>query len=475
MPEQDAIDLNVKDISFIKDIKSMAVVGASKKRDFFFLRNHQENFKGKLYAVHNSVKHISGFNSDNIYSSVRDIPGELDFVFITVPASQVLKVIDDCVKKGVKLASIFTAEFSDSGTKEGEELEKELIKRTQDKLRILGPNGMGLYYPRLGIAWRPKFSAEPGNIGLIAQSGGMCNIAIYTAQAMGIHFSKVFSFGNGADLDFIDLLYYLSTDPETDIILCYLEGIKSNRGEELRKVLSQNKKPIVILKGGKSQTGKIAAKTHTASITGKKEIWNAIFKQFNLIEVETLEQLLNTALLIDFYGINDLKNIAVFSISGGYGVVLVDLIEKAGMKVPPFSSNIQEKLKEKFFIHGTSSKNPLDVAAQLLHSESIKEIIEIALSDEKMDGLIMDFPSWYFSYDFFVSPNEKFETDILDALSLGKKFKKPLIPIIQRANCPEESYRIAEILAQRKVPVFGEPLEFIPLLPKISQFKRNQT
>jgi len=469
----DSSNLNVKDISFINNIESMAVIGSSKKRNYFFLRNHQENFRGELYAVHHKIKEIPDFPSENIYSSVKDIPGNVDFAFIAVPASQVLNIIDDCVEKGVKLVSIFTSEFSDSGTEEGIKLEKELIERARNKVRILGPNGMGMFYPKIGTSWRSKFPSTPGNIGFIAQSGGICNIAIYTAQELGINFSKVFSFGNGTDLDFVDLLHYLSNDPETDIILCYLEGIKENRGNDLKKVLDKNKKPIVILKGGKSNTGKIAAKTHTASISGDNQIWSSIFKQFNLVEVDSLEQLLHTALLMEFYGINEIKNVAVFSISGGYGVVLVDLIEKAEMKVPPFSKNIQKQLDNKFFIHGTSSKNPLDVATQLIYGESIKEIIEIALSDNNIDCLIMDFPAWYFSYQFFRKPDDAFENNIIEALCLGQKLKKPLIPIIQRANCPEEAYRVSRILAKRKVPVFGDPLEVIPLLPKISAFKRK--
>ncbi len=222
-------NLKVKDLSFINNIESMAVIGPSKKRNYFFLFNHQENFKGNLYAVHPTVKEIPNFPSENIYPSIRDIPGKVDFAFITVPAAQVLKVIDECVEKEVKLVSIFSAEFSDAGTEEGRRLEREVIQRAQNKVRILGPNGMGLFYPRLGIAWRSKFPIVPGNIGFIGQSGGLCNIAIYTAKEMGIHFSKVFSFGNAADIDFVDLLYFLTNDPETDIILCYLEGIKENR------------------------------------------------------------------------------------------------------------------------------------------------------------------------------------------------------------------------------------------------------
>ena len=292
MSKRDLNKLNIKDFSFINNIKSMAVIGPSKKREFFFLRNHAEYFKGPIYAVHPKVEDIPNFEKKNIFQSLEDIPGEVDFAFIAVPPSQILDVIDECAKKNVKLVTVFTSEFSDSGTEEGIALEKELLKRAQNKVRILGPNGLGLFYPKLGIAWRPQFPTIPGNIGFIAQSGGICNIAIYGANALGINFSKVFSFGNGADLDLVDLLYFLSNDPETNIILCYIEGIKVGRIDDLKKVLEQNKKPIVVLKGGKSETGSIAAKTHTASISGDNRLWDALFKQFNIIEVDSLEQLL---------------------------------------------------------------------------------------------------------------------------------------------------------------------------------------
>ncbi len=474
MEQQESSDLNVKDISFINNIKSMAVIGISKKRNFFFLKNHQESFRGSLFAVHPSIKEIPDFPKQNIFASVKDIPSKVDFAFIAVPANKVLEVIDDCIEKGVKLVSVFTAEFSDAGTEEGIALEKELIRRAQNRIRILGPNGMGIFYPKMGITWRTNFPTTPGNIGFIAQSGGICNIAIYTAKEYGLTFSKVFSFGNGADLDFVDLFYFLSNDPDTDIILCYVEGIRQDRANDLRMILSNNKKPTIILKGGKSKRGEIAAKTHTASISGNNRIWNSLFMQYNMIEVNSLEQLLNTARIVDFYGINKIKNIAVFSISGGYGVVLVDIIEDAGMNVPEFSLEVQEKLKKEFFVHGTSPRNPLDVAAQLTHSESIKKIIDIALSDKNIDALIMDFPSWYFSYDFFISPDKNYESNIIEALCLGHKHKKPLFPIIQPANTPADQIRISRLLANKKVPVFSDPLEVIPLLPKINSFKKHQ-
>lgn len=227
------------------------------------------------------------------------------------------------------------------------------------------------------------------------------------------------------------------------------------------------------MKGGKSKRGSIAAKTHTASISGNNRIWDALFKQFNLIEVDSLEQLLNVARIIDFYGIKDVRNCAVLSISGGYGVVLVDLLEKAGLILPDFTPEIQKELDKKFFIRGTSSKNPLDLAAQLAYSESIKEIIDITLSDPKIDALIMDFPSWYFSQDFFITPDAKYQSNIIEALCMGHKHDKYLLPIVQRAHSPEDATRISRMLAEKKVPVFNDPLEFVSLLPKISNFKNK--
>ncbi len=473
MSSHDIENINVKDISFINTIKSMAVIGVTKKNDFFFLRCHNATFKGNVYAIHPTLKEIPGFDSKKIYPSLEDIPEPIDYVFIAVPAAQALEVMDDCVKKGVKLASVFTASFSDAGTNEGETLEKELLKRAQNKVRIIGPNGMGLYYPKIGIQWRPKFPTTVGKIALLAQSGGLCNISIYMAAGLGLSFSKVFSFGNGADLDFVDLIYYLSNDPETDIILCYVEGIKKARGRDLMKVLELNKKPIIVLKGGQTKFGAVAAKTHTASISGENKIWKSIFKKYNVLEVDSLEQLLYAATLVKNYGLFDVKKLAIFSVSGGYGVILTDLICSYGLELPQFSEDIQKQISAKFFAVGTSSKNPLDVSTQFFNSKVMTEVIDIALSDRNIDGLIMDCPAYYFNINFQLTKNPAFEDEMVQAFCLGHKHNKPLILIIQHVNFPEERSRVVKKLVEKKVPVFSEPLNFIPLLSKIGKMSNG--
>ncbi|MCK4383706.1 MAG: CoA-binding protein [Candidatus Lokiarchaeota archaeon] len=466
-------DIDVKDISSINDIRSIAVIGSSKKRDYYFLRNHQYMFKGNLYAVHPSAEDIPNFPNDKIYSSILDIPEAIDFAFIAIPAKKVLEVMDECVEKGVKLVTVFTSEFSDAGTEEGVELEKELLRRAKDKVRILGPNGLGLFFPKLGVAWRPGFPTNAGNVGFIAQSGGICNIAIYSSLELGINFSKVFSYGNGADLDFVDLLSFLINDPETEIILCYLEGIKEGQINTLRAILKENTKPIIVLKGGQSEMGAIAAKTHTASIAGDNKIWKNFFRQYNLIEVDSLEELLHTARLIDCYGVFKLENLAVVSISGGYGVVLADLIEKSGLEVPPFSPKIQHEISKRFFMAGTSPNNPLDFAAQFFAINIVKEVIDIILSDKGIDSLIVDLPGFYLTLSPRVKESKVFFKIMLESLNLGHKHNKPLILIMQHLTRPKIINDLLTKIKDNKITIFGDPQEFLPLLPKISNFNEK--
>ena len=466
-------NIDVKDATFINDIRSIAIIGASKKRDYYFLRNHQYLFKGNLYAVHPYADEIPNFPKDKIYSSILDIPEAIDFAFIAIPAKKVLEVMDECVEKGVKLVTVFTSEFSDAGTAEGVELEKELLRRAKNKVRILGPNGLGLFYPKLGIAWRPGFPSVAGNIGFIAQSGGICNIAIYSSLELGIKFSKVFSFGNGVDLDFVDLLSFLINDPETEIILCYLEGIKKGRIDTLKAILKNNTKPIIVLKGGQSEIGAIAAKTHTASISGDNNIWKNFFRQYNIIEIDSLEQLLHIAHLIDCYGGFKLQNLAVISISGGYGVVLADLIEKSGLKVPPFSPNIQGEISKKFFMAGTSPNNPLDFAAQFFAINIVKEVIDIVLSDKIIDGLIIDLPGFYLTLPPRIKDSETFFKVVFESLTLGHKHNKPLILIMQHLTRPKTINEFLTKIKENKITIFGDPQEFLPLLPRISNFKEK--
>ena len=194
-----------------------------------------------------------------------------------------------------------------------------------------------------------------------------------------------------------------------------------------------------------------------------------------MIQVDSLEQFLHTAHILDCYKAFEIKNLAVASISGGYGVVLVDLLEKNGFNIPQFSSDIQKQLNSRFILPGTSPKNPLDLAAHFFFENFVYDVLNMALSDNNIDGLILDMPSFYLTPVFTRSRyNTSFESIMIESLSLGHKYNKPMIPIIQRLNRPDDRERVRNILTERKVPVFGAPNQFIPLLHKISEYKRKQ-
>ena len=177
--------------------------------------------------------------------------------------------------------------------------------------------------------------------------------------------------------------------------------------------------------------------------------------------------------MIDCYGTFSLKNVAVFSISGGYGVVLVDLIEKFGMKVPPFNPEIQEQISKKFFMPGTSPRNPLDLAAQFFFSDIVQDVVNLALSDNNIDGLILDLPSFYLSIQINSRGTSTMEKKIIEWLKSGHTHQKPIIPIIQHISRPKGNFHFINRLSENKIPVFGDPLEFIPILPKLSEFKKK--
>ncbi|MFX1399578.1 MAG: hypothetical protein ACFFAS_21335, partial [Promethearchaeota archaeon] len=192
-------------------------------------------------------------------------------------------------------------------------------------------------------------------------------------------------------------------------------------------------------------------------------------------EIDSIEQIISFAYLIKSYGFFELNNLALLSSSGGYGVILADLIEKKGINIPQFSPDIQKQITSEFYTLGTSSKNPLDVSAQVFNSEAIYKIIELVLKDKKIDGLIVDLPSYYFNsdYSFRTRLDQNYENKMIEALALGHRYKKPLIPIIKRINCPEDWNRLFKKLSERNVPIFDNPQEFLPLLPKISRFMRK--
>ena len=288
------------------DIHSAAIVGASPKEGKagnIILKNFKKRFPGKIYAVNPNYEEVLGVKC---YKSVEEIPDDIDLVVVAIPAKGVPQVIKDSVDKNAKLAIIISAGFSEAG-EEGKKLEEEIKEYIKNSnLRIIGPNGMGMYDPFLGIDTffvdESRVPRPPkGNIAILSQSGAIALALMEWLALHNIGVSKIVSYGNKLDLDEVELLKILEKDENTKVNFIYLEGIKPGKGEEFIKVCKELQKPVIILKSGKSMRGKLAVTSHTASMAGDYEVYLNAFRQCGCIEARCMEDLLIYLKTVSYY------------------------------------------------------------------------------------------------------------------------------------------------------------------------------
>jgi len=327
--------------------RSIAVVGASPihRGPSFLTALLDQGFEGDIYPVNPKYDEIAGLKA---YGRVRDIPGPVDYVISSIPAAGVLDLIDDSVEKRVKCVHLFTARFSETGRKDAAELEREILRRAKaGGVRLIGPNCMGVYYPKVGIAFNDNMPKESGTVGLASQSGAGVGEITGLAAPRGIRFSKAISYGNAIDFNECDYLEYLTQDPETEIILMYIEGLRDGKRfpSVLRKATAV--KPVIILKGGRGSAGTRATASHTASLAGSQKLWESMIRQAGAISVSDTEEIVDVALSFCFSPPIRGRRVAVAGGSGGGSVWAADLCEEAGLNVIPLPQDMREELKRK--------------------------------------------------------------------------------------------------------------------------------
>nr|MDO8084809.1 CoA-binding protein [Candidatus Sigynarchaeum springense] len=451
-----------KGLSCIANIRSIADIGASKKRRYVYLKTFRDSFKGRLYAINPVAEPIPGFPDVAVYAKVTDIPANepVDFAFIEVPREHVLGVVKDCVKKGVKLAAIFSSGFADAGTDEGRELQADLarfIKEEGNGIRVIGPNGMGLYYPRLGIRWRPSLPIEHGNMGIVAQSGGLCNLLIHGLTASGMPVSTALSIGNAMDITALDAISYFRDDPETGIIVAYLESIPAGSGGDFIRLVQSCQKPIILVKGGRTATGSKAARSHTAAIAGNFSAWQAAARQAGALLVETFEDLIDVAKYLSCYGKARVKSVCMLTLSGGYGVICSDVLASHDITMPDFFGNesLKASLRRELASIGTGIGNPIDVGAFIYEVDKIEAIARHVLSDSSVDGLVFEIAPLYVASS--LRPDVHLETALPPMLMRLKQLvPKPIVVITEDVGYDSVKKDIASRLFSLKIPVFSD-------------------
>jgi acyl-CoA synthetase (NDP forming) len=379
-------------LDYIFHPKSIAVAGVSAETkgtgiaNSYIARFEAAGFKGNIYAVNPSGGEALG---RTIYPSLKDIPEPVDFVVSAIPARHTPQLISDCAEKGVNLLHLFTAGFSELGDEEGKALEAEILSiARQSGVRMTGPNGMGIYCPETGLTFDEGFSTRSGNVGWIAQSGRNGTYVVRDATMRGIYFSKAISYGNAADLNEYDFVDYFRDDPETEIIAAYMEGVKD--GRQFFKVLKETaaKKPVIIFKAGHTEAGSRGAASHTASIAGSSVVWNAALKQTGVIQVYSLEEIVDLLVLFNFLSPPTGRGISIVGFGGGAGIQAADACTDQGMNVPVSPQELQEELTEICGGQaGSIFKNPFDLWPKA-GSKGTSAAIE-SISDWEMSDLLM--------------------------------------------------------------------------------------
>ncbi|MFC1864831.1 acetate--CoA ligase family protein, partial [Chloroflexota bacterium] len=345
-------------------------------------------YAGKVYPVNPKESQILGLQT---YSRVGDIPEPVDFATITVPAQSVPEIVEECLAKGIKAAQILTAGFGEIG-EEGQKLEEEVTKIAAKGIRIIGPNCFGVYCPSGGLTILPgdDFPKESGPVGCISQSGGVAGRIPRRARGWGIRFSKVISYGNACDVNECDLVEYMSQDKETKIITGYIEGVKD--GPRFFKLIQEvsKTKPVILWKGGLTQSGARAVHSHTGSLGGEEAVWDAFFRQSGAIRVNSLEELLDTTLAFLHLAPHRGRKVCVVGGGGAITVAAADACERMGLSVPLFPSELQKKLLAVIPGVGSSARNPVDVGGPGPRPPMFKTVLEIVLTEGGVDTVIID-------------------------------------------------------------------------------------
>jgi len=471
--------------------KHVAIVGVS-TQDWGFGRGIMDSllsigFEGKIYPVNPRGGEIYGHK---IYPRVEDIPVPIDFAIIAVANNLVPQALAACREKGAAGAEILSAGFRELGTPEGIALEEAIKEEAKKGLRVIGPNCFGIYCPKSGLTLLPgpDLSRQSGPVAFLSQSGGMAIDLAFMGMWMGFSFSKVVSFGNGADLREVDFLEYLTEDEETGIIALYIEGIED--GDRFIRTVREAaaRKPVIIYKGGLSESGRRAVASHTASMGGQKEIWEALIKQVGAVQVRSFQELCHTIQAFSMLPPRIYRGMTVLGGGGALGVSACDAAEENGLNFPPLSGEILENINAALPKPGSSGANPIDVANPFVPPQTLSYIMQEAGKDPRIDIQVQITLFYHFkqmvtrlklgSLREFVPVDQYVEA----AYEAKKKTGKPVLIVLP--SCRQESSdldveevirRARESFHKRGIPVFHNLPDAMQAIKNISlYYERRQ-
>ncbi|MBF0203348.1 MAG: acetate--CoA ligase family protein, partial [Desulfamplus sp.] len=404
-------------------------------------------YQGTLYPVNPAAKSVL---SVKCYKSITAIPEPVDLAMIILPPKLAMNAVEECIAKGVKGVVIVSAGFKEVGG-EGLEIEQKIQQMCRDaKIRLVGPNCLGVINPAPSVSLNASFSKRMpshGNISFISQSGALCTAVLDFAADKGFGFSKFVSIGNKADVDELDLLRYYHKDPNTDVVMIYMEELSRGAKEfisEVREMTSGiNPTPVIVIKSGTSDAGAAAAASHTGSLAGSDTIYDAIFKQSGIIRCHTVNELFDYAQALAAKKVPQGDKIAIVTNAGGPGIIATDMSEHSGLKLAVFSDETVKEL-HKYLPPTANFHNPVDVIGDAAR-DRYENTLATVMSDPGVHSVLI-----------ILTPQSM--TDVMGTaeaiVSIAKRSVKPIVCAFMGVVDVSDGVKL---LQQNNVPVYQFP------------------
>ena len=371
--------------------KSVAVIGASRddrKRGYQAIRTlTDEKYEGRIYPVNPREESILGLPC---YKSVLDIEETVDLALITTPARTIPDIVKDCGKKVIAGAVIIAGGFGELG-EQGRALERSILEAARESgIRIIGPNTSGMFNVKKGLNLVGIKNVPQGDIALLTQSG---NIALHLITEAGLKSNKGFSYyvgvGNEVDIKFHEYLEYFTNDPDTRAILMYVEGLRDGRRFLQQAYITTEKKPIILLKSGRSTTGSQSAGSHTGALAGISEVARTAFERAGIITIENVDELFPAAETLTSLPPIHKNRIAILTDGGGHATIAADLLTDYGVRIPRLRKTTQARLSE-LLPPNAAVKNPIDIAGGADANPNVfADCAEAILLDDQIGGLLI--------------------------------------------------------------------------------------
>jgi acetyl coenzyme A synthetase (ADP forming)-like protein len=458
-------EINRQNLSKIFNPKSIAVVGTNNVKgtvpyDILFNILKTE-FTGIVFPVSPGEKSICSIKA---YKYVVDIPDPVDLAIIVFPSAVCHMALEQCGQKGIKGIVIISAGFKEVGEK-GMEKEKQLLQIAEKyDMSIIGPNCLGVINTDPQINLNASFARkmpEQGNIGFLSQSGALCTAVLDYALAKHIGFSKFVSFGNKVDISEIDLMYYLMEDEKTKVILLYLEEVTDGRAlmQAARDVIRQSGKPVLLLKAGRTEAGASAAASHTGSLAGNDEIFDAAFRQAGIIRCDNIEEMFNIAIAFAYQPAPRSNKVAIITNAGGPGVLTTDAAIRDGLQLARFSEETTREFR-KFLPANANIKNPVDVVGDA-RADRYNVALNGAFREEDVDAVFV-----------ILTPQSMtdIETIAREVVKVSQQYTKPVYASFMGEA---DVAKGVDILLRNKIPHYILPESMCRSFSRVYQFFRD--